>query len=171
MRSMGKGTGIEPVSFAAWVEERQPAWLRFAYLVTHHEDDARDAVQEGLAAVYARRQQFASTSAAELYLRRCITNAAISQWRRSGRRLVPVADPAPLRAEADGGMAAVDAAYAWQLCAELPPDQRAAVVLRFHEDWSYARIAEVLACPEATARSHVHRALVALRARLQEEHR
>lgn len=44
--------------------------------------------------------------------------------------------------------------------------QRAAVVLRFYEDLTYAEIGKVLGCPEATARSHVHRALAALRGRL-----
>ena len=59
-----------------------------------------------------------------------------------------------------------DADEAWQLCNQLPPAQRAAVVLRFYEDLSYAQIAVILDCAEATARSHVHRALVNLRARL-----
>lgn len=57
----------------------------------------------------------------------------------------------------------------WQLCATLPRKQRAAVVLRFYEDRTYAEIAEILACSEATVRSQVHRALAALRVRLESE--
>lgn len=57
----------------------------------------------------------------------------------------------------------------WQLCATLPRRQRAAVVLRFYEDRTYAEIAEILACSEATVRSQVHRALAALRVRLESE--
>ncbi|MGH4010732.1 MAG: RNA polymerase sigma factor [Pseudonocardiaceae bacterium] len=45
---------------------------------------------------------------------------------------------------------------------------RAAVVLRFYEDLSFAQIALILDCTESTARSHVHRAVAALRARLIE---
>jgi DNA-directed RNA polymerase specialized sigma24 family protein len=42
-------------------------------------------------------------------------------------------------------------------------------VLRFYEDLPFAQIATILDCSEATARSHVHRAVAALRARLTEE--
>ena len=45
------------------------------------------------------------------------------------------------------------------MCATLPPQQRAAVVLRFYEDLDYPEIAGVLGCSETTARSHIHRAL------------
>ncbi len=46
--------------------------------------------------------------------------------------------------------------------------QRAAVVLRFYRDLSYAEVAEVLGCREATARSHVHRAVAAMRKQMEE---
>ena len=49
--------------------------------------------------------------------------------------------------------------------------QRAAVVLRFFDDLSFAEVGEALGCPEATARSHVHRALARLRSELGEEDR
>jgi RNA polymerase sigma factor (sigma-70 family) len=41
---------------------------------------------------------------------------------------------------------------------ELRPDQRAAVVLRYENGLSFDEIGTVLGVPEATARSHVHRA-------------
>jgi DNA-directed RNA polymerase specialized sigma24 family protein len=69
------------------------------------------------------------------------------------------ADPAESNADVD---------EAWRLCLELPATQRAAVVLRFYEDMSFAQIGLILDCPEVTARSHVHRALHALRDRLIE---
>lgn len=52
---------------------------------------------------------------------------------------------------------------------DAPQRQRAAVVLRFYEDMSYAQIAEILQCSEGTARSQVHRALASLRTRLESE--
>jgi DNA-directed RNA polymerase specialized sigma24 family protein len=42
------------------------------------------------------------------------------------------------------------------------------VVLRFYEDLSFADVAKAMGCREATARSHVHRAMAQLRARLTE---
>jgi RNA polymerase sigma factor (sigma-70 family) len=51
----------------------------------------------------------------------------------------------------------------------LPAQQRAAVVLRYYEDLEYAEIAAVLGIAEPTARSHVHRALTALRGELERQ--
>jgi len=42
--------------------------------------------------------------------------------------------------------------------AQLRTDQRAAVILRYEDGLSYEEIGHVLGIPEATARSHVHRA-------------
>lgn len=70
--------------------------------------------------------------------------------------------------QVDPATAVTDADAAWRMCRELPVNQRAAVVLRFYEDLPFARIAEILGCTESTARSHVHRAVAGLRARLAE---
>ena len=45
----------------------------------------------------------------------------------------------------------------------LPYRQRAALVLRFYEDWSDDQIATLLGCRPATVRSLVHRGLDAMR--------
>ena len=42
--------------------------------------------------------------------------------------------------------------------AELRPDQRAAIVMRYENGLSFDEIGTVLGVPEVTARSHVHRA-------------
>jgi RNA polymerase sigma factor (sigma-70 family) len=65
------------------------------------------------------------------------------------------------------GIATGDAV--WRVCGTLPPQQRAAVVLRYYEDLEYAEIAAILGVTQATARSHVHRALTAMRAELQRQ--
>lgn len=54
----------------------------------------------------------------------------------------------------------------WAACTSLPRRQRAALVLRFYEDLSFAEIATTLDCAEPTARSLVHRGLAVLRANL-----
>ena len=46
----------------------------------------------------------------------------------------------------------------------LPYEQRAALVLRYWADWDEATIADALGCRRSTVRSHVKRALDALRA-------
>lgn len=157
-----------PATFEDYVATRSPALLRFAYLVTRNREDAHDAVQDALLGLYPRWQQVAGRGGVDAYVRRSVVNAAVSRWRRT-RRTSPVADPT-LGAKApvtdDPADAIADADEALRLCAELPPTQRAVVVLRFYEDRSFAEIAQILGMPEATARSHVHRALTSLRGRL-----
>lgn len=160
----------DPDDAAAWVAARGPALRRFAYLLTGDADLAGDLVQEALSRAYPRWHSLAQRGTTEAYLRRCVTNASVSRW-RARRRLVLVEDPEPLvrehRPDPTAGLA--DAEVAWALVGTLPPRQRAAVVLRFYEDLDFRQIGAVLGCPPATARSHVHRAVVALRIRLEEE--
>ena len=156
-------------SFDDYVATRSASLLRFAYLITRTTEDAHDAVQDALIGLYPRWQQIAARGEVDAYVRRSIVNAHVSAWRKV-RRLFPVEDTSVLTASPvvpDASQAVADADQALRLCGELPPMQRAAVVLRFYEDRSFAEIARILGCPEGTARSHVHRALQALRAKLE----
>lgn len=164
---MATDRGVEE-TFDAYVRARSAPLQRFAYLVTGNGEEARDCVQDALVGLYPRWETVRAHGEVDAYVHRSIVNAAVTRWRKGGRRTVPVADPGVLdRTSAPdhaGGVA--DAALARQLCDELPPAQRAAVVLRFWSDRSFAEIGEVLGCTETTARSHVHRALTKLRTRL-----
>ena len=162
---------IREGTFEDYVRERSVALQRFAYLVTRNTEDARDCVQDALAGLYPRWERVAASGQVDAYVRRSIVNASVSRWRRE-RRTFPMADPDVLgRSTPDPATGVDDADAAWRLCAELPPVQRAAVVMRFYEDRTFAEIAGVLGCTESTARSHVHRALAALRTRLGEGER
>ena len=92
---------------------------------------------------------------------------SFAKWRRSGREHpTDVAELGDITPDHAGWV--TDAEVAWNLCETLPPLQRAAVVLRFYDDLDFSAIAGILGCPEATARSHVHRALTRLRSTLIE---
>jgi RNA polymerase sigma-70 factor (sigma-E family) len=156
--------------FEGFIRLRSDRLLRLAFLVTGNWDDARDAVQDALEGVLPRWGRLAGSDNLDAYVRRCVMNACLSGMRRRGRSR-PVAEPQLLpqaKVQADPAWAIVNADEAWRLCTSLPATQRAAVVLRFYQDLSFAEIGVALGCPEATARSHVHRALAALRTRLEE---
>lgn len=159
-----------PRTFEDYVQTRSASLLRFAYLITRNREDAQDAVQDALAGLYPRWERVASQGNVDAYVRRSIVNANVSAWRKV-QRLVPVADLDRYDRPDDTDQVATlaDADQALRLCAGLPPIQRAAVVLRFYEDRSFADIGDILGCAEATARSHVHRALVALRQKFKEQ--
>jgi RNA polymerase sigma factor (sigma-70 family) len=56
-----------------------------------------------------------------------------------------------------------DADELWAALANLDPERRAVLVLRFYEDLPYERIAEIVECPVGTVRSRIHRGLADLR--------
>lgn len=160
--------GTEP-SFDDYVRARSDGLLRLAWLVTRDWEDARDAVQDAFVSLYPRWPGLPSGDRRHGYVSRSVVNACLAVVRR--RRTSPVPDPSVLSGAptgADPGEAVTDAQVAWQLCGELPATQRAAVVLRFYNDYSFGQIAEALGCTESTARSHVHRAMAALRSLLQQ---
>ncbi len=161
---------VGDLSFDDWVEARVPALLRFAYLVTGSQHAAEDAVQAALARACERWSRVRRTTDPDAYVRRMVVNAHISAWRRSGRRELSVAEVRDTEVvDHAAGVATGDAV--WRVCGTLPPQQRAAVVLRYYEDLEYAEIAAILGVTQATVRSHVHRALAAMRAELQQEDR
>jgi RNA polymerase sigma-70 factor (sigma-E family) len=157
---------VDGSSFDDFVVRRSGALQRFAYLVTGNREDARDAVQEALIGLFPRWDRVAEK--AEAYARRSIVNGNISRWRRFGGELLPFDAHDP--ADPDDAFGRVDNQdEAARLFATLPPRQRAALVMRFYEQFSYAEIADALGAAEATARSLVHRAVAGLRETIGED--
>jgi len=158
-------------SFEQWAQARVAGLLRFAYLVTGSQHAAEDAVQTALTRACERWSRVSRTDDPDTYVRRMVVNAHVSSWRRSGRRELTVAEVRDSRERSadDPAAGVVRDDAVWRVCAALPPQQRAAVVLRFYEDLDYPEIARVLGVAEATVRSHVHRGLAALRRELTDQ--
>jgi len=154
-------------SFEEWAQARVPALMRFAHLVAGGQTEGEDALQSALEKACATWSRVSRTEDPETYVRRMIVNAHVSLWRRGRRRESPVAEVRQ-PAATDPAESVVTSDRIWRLCADLPRQQRAALVLRFYEDRDYAEIAALLGVSEATARSHVHRALQALKSRMSE---
>ncbi len=156
------------LDFDQWVEQRFAALLRFAYLVTGSQHAAEDALQTALTRALERWPRVSSTREPDGYVRRMIVNAHISSWRRTGRREL-VTDQPRVESTGDVGGDLAQRDELWRRCRDLPPRPRAALVLRFYEDLDYPEIAVILDVTEATARSHVHRALTALREQQEDD--
>jgi RNA polymerase sigma factor (sigma-70 family) len=87
-------------------------------------------------------------------------NKALDEHRARARRPVPVvALPEAPREDASSP----DDPELWALVRELPPKQRAAVVLRYVNDFSHRDVAAVLDCSEEAARRSLHEGLSKLR--------
>jgi RNA polymerase sigma-70 factor (sigma-E family) len=145
-------------------EHAEPA-LRLAYQLTGDRGLAEDLVQEAFVRVAGRFVHLRDPDAFGAYLRRAVVNLANSHFRR--RRV----ERAYLtRAQADaairsvgGGPPVEDRDELWNAMGRLPQRQRAAIVLRYYEDLSEARIAELLQCRPGTVKSLLSRGLEAMR--------
>ena len=161
------GGKVPAYDFEDFVFARWASLNRFAYAVTGHAEDAADALQDALASVLPRWAQVADGHP-DAYLRRAIVNAHLNNHRRASH-----AHPADYLDEwagpgRDASEQLADADLAGRMLDRLPPQQRAAVVLRYLDDASYADIAAACGVAEATARSLVRHALANLRDLLPE---
>jgi RNA polymerase sigma-70 factor (ECF subfamily) len=139
---------------------------RAAYLVVHDATAAEDIAQDAfLAAVDAldrfdRRRPFAP------WLHRIVVNRAIDWARREALRR-SVDDP-----EAQTDRAPPPDAVGGELMealADLPPEQRAVVVLRYLLEYTPGEIGRMLELPRGTVNSRLRRGLDRLRATIEVE--
>lgn len=149
------------------VRAHLPGLLRYATVLTGDGHTAADLVQEVLLRAHVRWTRIALLERPDLYLRRMVTNEHLS-WRRRWhvRTIRPTTDEV-LAAHAgthdDHASGVVEEDAMWRRLEELPPRQRAVLVLRYYEGLGDVEIAQVLGTSPATVRSHASRALATLR--------
>jgi RNA polymerase sigma-70 factor, ECF subfamily len=134
--------------------EHWPRAYRAAHLVTGDAAAAEDIAQEGFLAAIRNLDRFDRRRPFGPWLHRIVVNRAIDWTRaRKLRREVELGDylPAPPAPELDGS--------ALGRIAELSPEHRAVVVLRYVLDYTPGEIAELLDLPRGTVNSRLRRGL------------
>lgn len=155
-----------PPTFEEFVAERIDPLLRYATALTCDPHLAKDVVQDVLIRVQRGWPRIGSVDQPVAYVKRMITNEYLSWRRRRANRDVVLSHPA--LAELDPTVEDPTGRYDEREAmlgriVRLPRRQRAVIVLRYYENLTDAEIAAVLGCAEVTVRSHVSRALAALR--------
>ena len=139
--------------------------------------EAEDVCQEAFLAAYGKRQRFEPGTNFLAWMGRFVRNVATNELRKRARRQTASTDPVELdRGTAFEGTVARPEHELYdreefdeRLLAglrELGEVPRACLLLRTLRELSYSEIAALLEVPEGTAMSHVHRARLALRAKL-----
>jgi RNA polymerase sigma-70 factor (ECF subfamily) len=134
----------------------------------HHRSE--ELFQEVFLAVWTKRDQYEFPRPFRSWLYAIAVNRCRADHRARALPVQPLGEGDPLSLEgspADGLVASETAESITQAVLRLPPQQRAVVTLRIWDELSYARIAAIVGCTEATVRSHMHLALGALRKDLQ----
>ncbi|MEV4352327.1 SigE family RNA polymerase sigma factor [Actinoplanes sp. NPDC049596] len=137
-----------------------------AYVTCGDWQAAEDAVSGALSRLYLRWDRVA---APESYARTMVVRAAIGEKRRPWRRERSASDAFPEGVAPDPGAGVDERLRLRAALRQVPPRQRAALVLRFLEGLSVEETAEVLGCAVGTVKSQTKRGLDTLRAALAEE--
>jgi RNA polymerase sigma-70 factor (sigma-E family) len=173
---------IDEASYREFVVARRRALLRTAFLLCGDWHLAEDLVQETLAKLYVSWRRVQRRDEVDAYARKALVNAYIDNRRRPWRReqVTDSSDissdgrpdePSNRFAHAHSGPAGDPAHMAdpglrrqlVNMLAEVPPRQRAALVLRFWEDLSVEQVASIMNCSQGNVKSQTARGLERLR--------
>lgn len=156
----------EDDDFVQFVRARQGPLLRAARLHCGDQHAAEDLLQDAFVKLASRWEQVRHGSP-DAYVRRILYRDSVSRWRKWGRETPYAARPgerdlmdSPVGSGTDEW---VSGAPVRDALAQLPPRQRAVIVLRYFEDQSEAQIAEVLGTSAGTVKSQASKALAHLR--------
>lgn len=153
-------------SSADWerlLSERGGQLMGAAIALGGSRDAGEDLLQAALERVLRKPRQVDRDM--EGYLRRVLYNLAADGWRRRGRwrQRLPLLRSEAMAATADDTTVVDLRDVLTRLVRQLPPKQRAVIVLRYWEQRSEAETASLLGCSEGTVRSAAARGLQRLR--------
>ena len=156
----------DPDAFGHLIDRHGLAARRAARAILRDDDDADDAVQEGMLAAWRAIDRYDPTRPFRPWLMRIVVNAALDARRRGRvRQAEPIAET--LESGRLGPDRMTEAALLGERInaglATLPERQRIALVLFDSEGWGHAEIAATLGVPEGTVRSYVFHARRAMR--------
>lgn len=156
--------GTATDDYTAYVEESWARLFRTAYALTGDVTAADDLMQATLVKVFVSWRKVRKADSVDAYVRRVMVNQATSTWRSRARRPEVLTAEPPAAAKPVHDPDGDD--ELWTLIHDLPPRQRAVLVLRYYEDLSEQEIAHALDIAPGTVKSQASAAIGKLRDRL-----
>jgi RNA polymerase sigma-70 factor (ECF subfamily) len=162
----------DPDAFALLFRRHRDRLWAVALRTMGNPDDAADGLQDGMIAAYRRAGSFRGDAAVTTWLHRVVVNACLDRLRAAKVRR---ADPLPedlddFRDRGSLATSTTDAADPADLAVveerrrlvlaaldQLPPDQKAALILVDMEGYPVAEVAEMLDCAVGTVKSRCSR--------------
>ncbi|MCC7010415.1 MAG: sigma-70 family RNA polymerase sigma factor [Acidobacteria bacterium] len=178
---VARATGGDLDAFNQLVTRWERPIFGLAYRTLGREEDARDVVQEAFMRAYRGLRGFKGEAKFSSWLYRITLNLC-RDWVRKERRApvvqmpegadaVDLADAQPSPAESVEELVArreMSAAVA-RAMAELPAEQRLAIVLKEYQGLTFQEIADQLGCPLSTVKTRLYQGLSVLRRRLERQ--
>lgn len=162
-------------AFAMLVETYQQQVYNLTYRMLNNVGEAEDAAQEAFLRAYQHLDRYDPTRSFKTWLLSIASNHCIDRIRKRRMTLLSIDEPLPPHPELVSKTVGPEDALLLderdgliqELLSELPNDYRAAVVLRYWYDMSYAEIAETLDTTESAIKSRLFRARQTLAQKLE----
>jgi RNA polymerase sigma-70 factor (ECF subfamily) len=178
---VAKAQAGDQESFNQLVTRWERPIYALAYRTLGREDDARDVVQEAFLRAFRGLKGFKGQAKFSSWLYRITLNLC-RDWMRKNRRAplvqVPEGDDAtdlaeqiPSSAESVEVLVARRemSAAVTRAMAELPEEQRTAILMKEFHGLTFQEIAEALDCPLSTVKTRLYQGLTVLRRRLERQ--
>jgi RNA polymerase sigma-70 factor (sigma-E family) len=150
--------------FAEFFVARRDAVRRSAYLLCGDWHRADDFAQTAFVSLHRHWRKIRDKGALDAYVRRTLVRAVIDESRRPWRRERFTDDvPETATGAPDIGDSVATRAALLAALRQVPPRQRAVLVLRFLEGLDVSGVAAALGCSEGTVKSQTARGLATLR--------
>lgn len=153
-------------AFAELIERHEAMVFSLAWNFFGDRGQAEEIAQEVFLQLYRSLGTIESESHVLFWLRQVTTRRCIDQTRRPRLRAVSLDDASDVHSFDRAADPFLDRRLR-KLISELPDTQRAVVTLRYQEDLDPAEICRIVGLPVNTVKSHLHRALQALRRKLE----
>ncbi len=162
-------------AFEELVHIYQSTVFNLAYRMLGERTEAEDAAQEAFLRAYRHMHRYDMKRPFKTWLLTITSNYCIDRLRRRRLTWLSIDEPLPphpaLSSNAPGPEEAAirsdRAALVQDMLAELSPDYRLVVILRYWYDYSYAEIAEVTGTSESAVKSRLFRARRTLAEKIQ----
>jgi RNA polymerase sigma-70 factor (sigma-E family) len=147
--------------FTAYVAASAVRLRRMAYLLCGDWQRAEDELQAALVKLYLAWNRVRARGALDAFVRKTLVRGLIDEHRRPWRR--EEAHAALPDQAAPDSLPLEDRLAVREALAQVPPRQRAVLVLRYYEDCDVAETARLVGCSEGTVKSQTARGLAKLR--------
>ena len=152
-------------AFAAVIGEHESMVFSIAWHFFADRHRSEEIAQDVFLQLYRHLDRIESRAHLVFWLRQVTSRRCIDEVRRAGPRRVSL-DDAPDVPVAPSAADPLASRRLRELVAQLPERQRLMVTLRYQEDLDPAEISRVIGMPVNTIKSHLHRALLALRKKM-----
>lgn len=150
------------------IKENQVALYRMAYSYVHHEETAKDIVQETVLAAFSHISSLKDEDYMKTWLFRICINKSIDRTRKKQKPTENVVELKDYQAKTSS-FNLFEHSDLFQAVMKLEPKLRTVIILRFFEEMKFEEIAQATNTNVNTVKSQVYKALNELKFTLEKE--